>query len=54
MSINEVKKRWQEYTEELLNDNRQHFDLEVPSEGISIQKSEGEAALKQIQKNWRE
>ena len=50
VGIDEVKKRWQEYTEELFNDDRQPFDLEVTEEGIPIQRSEVEAAMKQMKK----
>ena len=50
MGMDEMKKRWQEYTEELFNDNRQPFDLEVTDEGIPIQRSEVEAAVKQMKK----
>ena len=50
MSIDEVKKRWQEYTEEPFNDKRQPFDLDVASEGIPIHRSEVAAAMKQMTK----
>ena len=44
----EVKQRWQEYTEELFDDDREPFELEVTGDGLTIQKSEVEAAIKQM------
>ena len=48
MDKEEVKQRWQEYTEELFYDDRQPFDLEVTDEGLPIQRSEVERAVKQM------
>ena len=50
VGIDEVKKRWQEYTEELYNDTRHPFDVEVTSVGLPIQRCEVEAAMKQMKK----
>ena len=50
VGIEEVKQRWRECTEELFDDDRQPFELEVIDEGIPIQRSEVEAAMKQMKK----
>ena len=50
VGIDEVKKRWQEYTEDLFNNNRRPFDLEIPDEGIPIQRFEVQAAMKQMKR----
>ena len=48
MDKEEVKQRWQEYTEELFDDERLPFELEVSDECIPIQRSEIEGAIKQM------
>ena len=50
MDKDEVLKRWEEYTRELFDDNRQPFQLEVRGDGIPIQKCEVEAAIKQMKR----
>ena len=50
VGIDEVKQRWQEYTEELFDDNRLPFELDVTDGGIPIRKYEVEAAVKQMKK----
>ena len=48
MDKEEVKMRWKEYTEELFDDDRQPFEVEVTDQLIPIQRSEVEAAIKQM------
>ena len=50
VGIDEVKKRWQEYTEELFDDNRLPFELDVSDWGVPIRRYEMEAAVKQMKK----
>ena len=46
----EVKQRWHEYTSELFDDDRVPFELEVTEEGLPIQRSEVEAAIRQMKR----
>ena len=46
----EVKQRLQEYTNELFDDNRQPFELDLTNGGVPIQRSGIEAAVKQMKK----
>ena len=50
VGIDEVKQRWKEYTEELFDDDRQPYEVEVTEEGIPIQRCEVEAAIKHMKK----
>ena len=46
----EVKKRWHEYISELFDDAREPFEVEVMDDGLPIQRSEVEAAVKQMKR----
>ena len=48
VGLEEVKERWREYTEELFNDERQPFEIEINEDCLSIEKYEVEMAIRQM------
>ena len=50
MDREDVKQRWHEYTTELFDYAREPFEVEVMDDGLPIQRSEAEAAIKQMKR----